>query len=418
MNVHVVDAMQRLLNRYGEPQPFSLRLDRPDSPWRRLSRYPGFVEAAIIDLATAPPAVIDRAAVTVAARITQLNREYGQDLPDQMPIASVAGYAVGVDAVMHARRHTPSSEYLAGRTLLSQAPPYESTADLVSRISDDRLRGVADQVVAHRNPQYCRLAPSMPPTGMPERSVDAINAEITRRNDDHAADLSTIAVAPWRALPGKHWIGEAIWALVPDSSAADGTERPRGRINQVGVITAIHADASPTTVSVRVAGHPTPITVAAKNARPAPSFTPVELGDEQGYITDPLRAADLLAALDAWFALDALEGKISDSGNRADYAKLADALASFTQVPTGHLLERLHRQTDVRALLNFCAQDPRMRAPGFFFHPGEQPLSVSVVLARADHPAGVGPVAAARTAPTPASPPRPSPGAGPTKASP
>jgi hypothetical protein len=433
---HPGHAVERILIAYQQSEPpDGYHNEDPQSPWAQM-RHPAMAERAILELATAPTAILDRAGLAIVDEVFARHTEYNAYDHDDLATAPLAGYAVGLDAVMRARGHRPSDEYLSGRTslLLSIGQPAEEAADRLATASEDHLRGIADSLA-------CRVDPAtgQSPAGMlidgsggdAGRLADLINAEITSRREKGATGLATIAVqgrhTPHDAAPR---VGDAVRVRTPEPRPIPahaqayagfviaGFAPPRSRLDHrlgprpdlvTGTVTATHAPDGPSPrVTVNVAGYGE-VTVPVDAAQAAPGFPPVQLSDDHGQVSDPLHAERLLGTFYGWFTID-LEGR-PGSENRVDHDLIAEALAAYSSQSVPDLLWRIQKQVDPTPLARFYDRHPDLQnAAPLFPRPVRPPTAATA--AALEHPAaaipppGRAPVAASSQQSSPSGPQR------------
>lgn len=411
MAEHSGHAVERILIAYQESEPpDGYHNEDPRSPWAQM-RHLAMAERAILELATAPTAALDRAGLAIVDEISARHTEYNAYDHDDLATAPLAGYAVGLDVVMRARGHRPSDEYLSGRTtlLLSIGQPAEEAVDRLATASDDHLRGIADSLA-------CRIDPAtgQSPAGMlidgsggdAGRLADLINAEITRRADAGAAGLSTIVVRGRHTPHGAHLrVGDAVRVRTPEPRPIPahaqeyagfviaGFAPPRWRLDHrvgpqptqvTGTVTATHApDGLTPRVTVNVAGYGE-VTVPADATQEAPGFPPVQLSEDHGQVSDPLHAERLLGAFYAWFTID-LDGR-PESNNRVDHDLIAEALAAYSGQSVPDLLWRIQKQVDPTPLATFYDNHPNLQNATRLF-PRPVRLPTAATAAALEHPA-------------------------------
>lgn len=418
MSEHPGHAVQRVLRAYERDGPPDFAPAGAQSRWAPL-RHQAMAERAIMQLAAAPPHVIDRAALSLTEEILQRHQDYNAYEIDDLAPDTVAGYAVGLDAVMRARQHRPTPEYLAGTTLLlSLDLPAENLADMLSAASDDRLRGIADHLICGKDPATGRSSCGEmidARGGDASRLADLINAEISARNAHRSAPLAPIVLRGRHTRTGQGpRVGDSVRVPVAPTTVPSSVVYPQAgyarlwfpyRPNQpapthlTGVVTAVQTSGSPRSgnpdhsrseglLTVQVAGHGA-ITVPLGHAEAAPPFTAVDLIDDHGQVTDPLQAERLLDALTAWFDLDVRAASTSLFFHTADHDRIAEALADFSGQAVLDLMARIQQRADYQPLEEICARCPQLRRANDLFPPVKPPFPVAMTALEQPHRSSV-----------------------------
>lgn len=444
MAEHPGYAVQRILRAYERNGPTDgLPYTSPRSPWASL-RHQTMAERAIMQLAGAPLHHIDRAALHPTEEVLQRRQDYNAYVHDDLAPAALAGYVVGLDAVMRARSHRPSQEYLHGtQLLLGVDAPAGETAAMLAAASDDRLRGIADHLTSQQDPatgHSTRGEVIDAGGGDTSHLADLINAEITVRNTSRTAPLPTVALCGRRSQLARHpRVGQAVRVPVSTPPVPPAVVYPRAGhelclrtsyrpaapppTHLTGVIIAVHpadppdgrSDPLPAEhgrprmsgmLTVQVAGLGA-VTVPAHQPAFAAPFQPVELVDDHGQVTDPLHSERLLSDLTAWFVLDVNDASTPDYGHSVDHDRLAEALAEYSGQPVLDLMARIQHRVDYRPLAGICTAHPQLRRVSSLFPQPHQadPVNVAALDTPARSTPSGRPTGATATPPSPAKPP-------------